>query len=375
MRLGQDIRRTRKDASRRWWLALLLSLGVHVPVGALLWYLASNSDPPPHQDSVRVPISLLDVKPSQDGTAPSLSAAMAKEAETESPSEEIDGTEVPVGQMVSVAPTRPEEMPDRPAFAARYAQKVEREVLARFPPSDRAVPPPPPPPRAAARKEAAGGGSSGTAANPSPGAGALAGAGPGEFEGEGAGTGTGSGVGEGAGDGSGLASGQGPGDGLAPFGTPLAAIDPAAKYSPSAGSFGTDEYLPQVAAQGDVTELNTVPYRYIGFFERVKQRVKQHWDPNTPYRRRDPSGHLYGHKDRLTVISVVLDEEGRILDTRVSDTSGLKFLDDEAIRAFWAAGPFNNPPRGLVGEDKRVRFDFGFAFLVATSRHNFFWRF
>ena len=36
-------------------------------------------------------------------------------------------------------------------------------------------------------------------------------------------------------------------------------------------------------------------------------------------------------------------------------------LDDEALRAFKAAGPFPNPPPGLFGDRETFTFHFGFA--------------
>jgi hypothetical protein len=175
----------------------------------------------------------------------------------------------------------------------------------------------------------------------------------------------------------GLPSGSdadGTGDGLA-FGPHMEGVDPVSKYSPSSGPFASDDYVSDVDKEGDSNLLNTVPFKFAGFFERVKERVKEQWDPNRVYQLRDPTGQLYGHKDRLTVLHITLDSGGNVLETNLETKSGLKFLDDEAVRAFWAAGPFVNPPRGLLDADGKIKFDFGFALLVASSRFQFFWRF
>jgi DNA ligase (NAD+) len=47
---------------------------------------------------------------------------------------------------------------------------------------------------------------------------------------------------------------------------------------------------------------------------------------------------------------------------------------DEAKRAMWAASPFTNPPEGLVAADGRIRFEFGFVFLLSSAKHRLFWR-
>jgi len=285
---------------------------------------------------------------------------LEEELEEEELDDEIDGTEVPVGQIVSTVPVEEEEMPDRARFSARYAQKTEQEKKARKPSDSQEMPrrydketrkqkAPPArkgdPDRTSASKAVAEGAKpSENGTIPAADGGALPGGTPAASE------------------------------GVAFLNTPFEGLDPASKYSPSAAPFASDDYLPNVKEEGETNILNTAPYRYVGFFERVKNRVRIHWDPNRPYRLRDPSGELYGHKDRLTVLKVVLDADGNVIDTRIATKSGLKFLDEEAVRAFWAAGPFLNPPKGLVKEDGKIRFDFGFAFLVASSRHKFFWR-
>jgi len=382
-------------------IALAAALAIHVTLVLLLDFMVEQTG----SGNALPSLVEFDIRPSLPPGTPAATARTSEPAERiaepEEKPDEVKGTELPVGQIVTIAPALPEQMPDSARFAARYAQKVEREVKARFP-SKNQVPPdvvgPIAQPRTAPAprlgtpdgdRNAATGGLAGQGAPGSGGPGSggtgMDGAPPGDLgsgapgqgsQGTGAtGTGGTGNAGSGAGSTNAYGTPGGTEDGLALLSTPMQGLDPASKYSPSVAPFASDDYLPSVEETGDENLLNTIPYRYIGFFERVKHRVKQQWDPNTPYRRRDPGGQLYGHKDRLTVISVVLDENGNILDTRVTDTSGLSFLDEEAVRAFWAAGPFSNPPSALVGDDRRIRFDFGFAFLVATSRHSFFWRF
>ncbi len=112
--------------------------------------------------------------------------------------------------------------------------------------------------------------------------------------------------------------------------------------------------------EGDGTFLNTREWKFASFFNRVKQSVGTHWDPNAQIRRRDPTGSIYSGKDRYTVLNVTLDEQGMVQDIRVEKSSGLDFLDVEAIASFQRAQPFPNPPAGLLEPDSKVRFSFGF---------------
>ncbi|MHB8416804.1 MAG: TonB family protein [Myxococcales bacterium] len=112
--------------------------------------------------------------------------------------------------------------------------------------------------------------------------------------------------------------------------------------------------------QGEGTYLNTREWKYAGFFNRVKQSVAEHWDPGTVMRRRDPSGEIYGWRDRRTILSVTLDRTGGIAELTVEKSCGVDFLDEEAMTAFKRAQPFLNPPPALVDESGVIKFSFGF---------------
>ncbi|MFO0597482.1 MAG: cell envelope integrity protein TolA [Myxococcaceae bacterium] len=119
--------------------------------------------------------------------------------------------------------------------------------------------------------------------------------------------------------------------------------------------------------EGDGTYLSTREWRYASFFNRVKQSVGQNWQPTESLRLRDPTGQIYGGRDRYTILNVTLDGSGRLKDAFVDKSSGLDFLDLEAIKAFERAQPFPNPPPGLLANDQTVRFQFGF-FLELSGR-------
>ncbi len=120
--------------------------------------------------------------------------------------------------------------------------------------------------------------------------------------------------------------------------------------------------------EGDKTLLNTKRWKFSSFFNRVKMAVAQEWQPAQVYRRHDPTGKIYGFRRRLTVLKVTLDKDGAIKKVLLNRPCGLSFLDDEAVRAFKAAGPFHNPPSRLVDpKTNTIVFSFGFLFEIKQS--------
>ena len=119
---------------------------------------------------------------------------------------------------------------------------------------------------------------------------------------------------------------------------------------------------------GDATVVNTAGWEYASFFNRVKSKVERYWKPGVEYRRRDPYGNIYGLKDRVTVLLVVLYPDGRLKKLYVMDASGAPFLDDEAYEAVEQAAPFPNVPSGLRGKrDGLVKFTFHFVVEVGEA--------
>jgi TonB family protein len=113
---------------------------------------------------------------------------------------------------------------------------------------------------------------------------------------------------------------------------------------------------------GEETALNSKKWRFATFFNRVKKQVSEHWHPEEAYRRRDPTGAVYGRQNRYTELRIQLKPDGRIANLGVGLPSGLEFLDDEALEAFREAQPFPNPPRQLLESDGLITFHFGFLF-------------
>ena len=120
---------------------------------------------------------------------------------------------------------------------------------------------------------------------------------------------------------------------------------------------------------GQGTYLNTKEWKYATFFNRVKQAVGRNWDPNEPLRQRDPTGEIYGGRDRYTILNVTLGSDGLLKDIQVQRSSGVDFLDEAAIVSFRRAQPFPNPPPGLMGPNGTVTFPFGFGTHFCLGAH------
>jgi TonB family protein len=114
--------------------------------------------------------------------------------------------------------------------------------------------------------------------------------------------------------------------------------------------------------EGEETALNSKKWRFATFFNRVKKQVSEHWHPEEAYRRRDPTGVIYGHQNRYTELRIQLRADGHLANVGVGLPSGLEFLDDEAITAFKEAQPFPNPPHQLIERDGLITFHFGFLY-------------
>ena len=124
----------------------------------------------------------------------------------------------------------------------------------------------------------------------------------------------------------------------------------------------TDDYLKDVNA-GLQTMLSTREFVYYTYYNRIKERIRQHWEPSirTKVKMIYRQGRtIASTKDHITQVVITLNRKGELIQVDVVTPSGLQQLDDAAVEAFRAAQPFPNPPRGLIDEDGliKIRWDF-----------------
>lgn len=102
---------------------------------------------------------------------------------------------------------------------------------------------------------------------------------------------------------------------------------------------------------GDMTNLNTTEFKYYGFYHRIRQKLEQYWGSTIQSKAKNlyRSGRRIPASDNLiTAITVTLDDHGNILEIKIAGTSGIRELDQAAVESFNKAGPFPNPPKGLL---------------------------
>ncbi|MEO0335936.1 MAG: energy transducer TonB [Pseudomonadota bacterium] len=124
----------------------------------------------------------------------------------------------------------------------------------------------------------------------------------------------------------------------------------------------TDDYLKDVET-GLQTALSTREFLYYSYYDRIKKKIRQFWEPNVRqqvkmiYRK---GRTIASSSDRITQVLITLDSQGSLVRIEVITQSGVAALDHAAIEAFKEAAPFPNPPKGMVEQDGRIRIRWDF---------------
>ena len=128
------------------------------------------------------------------------------------------------------------------------------------------------------------------------------------------------------------------------------------------GLSATNDYVEEVTL-GDFTHLNTVEYKFYGFYHRIRQKLEQFWGKSIQEKAENifRSGRrLPASENLITNLQVTLNSRGEIVGVKILGASGVKELDDAAIESFNQAGPFPNPPKELLVNGKAT-IDWGFV--------------
>lgn len=103
--------------------------------------------------------------------------------------------------------------------------------------------------------------------------------------------------------------------------------------------------------ESDRTILNTKEFKFYGYYQRIRARLDAAW---VPILRAKLVKYYYGGRhlasemEHKTKVLVVLNPQGTITSVKIVSESGTQDLDDAAVSAFNEAGPFPNPPRGII---------------------------
>jgi protein TonB len=136
----------------------------------------------------------------------------------------------------------------------------------------------------------------------------------------------------------------------------------APKMDENGNPSATDDHLKDVQS-GLQTLLSTREFVYYAYYARIKDALRQHWEPNV----REKVKIIYRQgrtiasaQDRVTQVMVTLNKNGELIKVEVITQSGVESLDGAAVDAFREAAPFPNPPKGMVESDGtvKIRWDF-----------------
>ncbi len=118
--------------------------------------------------------------------------------------------------------------------------------------------------------------------------------------------------------------------------------------------------------RGDATQLNTKEYLYAGYLQRIRRLVNFYWQQNIDNL---PSSVRLSRPLYTTDVKSILNGDGALEYIEVTGESGSPELDDAVVRAFRVAGPFPNPPEGLIEKDGRVYLpDMSFTVTLGVAR-------
>ncbi len=138
----------------------------------------------------------------------------------------------------------------------------------------------------------------------------------------------------------------------------------------TADASATDDYLKDVET-GLQTMLSTREFIYYSYYARIKERIKQHWEPNIRDRVKmifRQGRNIASAKDHITQVVITLNRNGELVGIEVITPSGVEALDDAAVQAFRAAAPFPNPPKGLIDEEGEIKIRWDFVLEASSFR-------
>ncbi len=137
---------------------------------------------------------------------------------------------------------------------------------------------------------------------------------------------------------------------------------PGSAGSPNLGPSQSEDFLPDTE-KGSSTRLNSKKFVYYGYFMRIRDQLRGHWNPKVRYKVR--LLHRQGRQvalesDKMTSVRVTLDPGGFVKKIELLKSSGIPDFDDAALTAFRDASPFPNPPKGL-SKDTKIQFFWDFV--------------
>lgn len=132
--------------------------------------------------------------------------------------------------------------------------------------------------------------------------------------------------------------------------------------NPQASPQEAQDYIPGYKLS-DRTVLNTREFVYYSYYQRIRERLDRAWVPilkNQLAKYYRTGRHLASDMDHTTRVMVVLNKGGEIIRVKILYESGTRDLDEAAVKAFNHAGPFPNPPKGIVDSNGEIQIPWEF---------------
>jgi protein TonB len=114
---------------------------------------------------------------------------------------------------------------------------------------------------------------------------------------------------------------------------------------------------------GDTTYLNTVEFKFFGFYERIRKRLEIFWGTSIQQKARQiisRGGRIPASRNLMTSLLIEINSKGVITNIHIKGSSGYRELDAAAVESFNKAGPFPNPPKDMIKEGRAV-LEWGFV--------------
>lgn len=124
----------------------------------------------------------------------------------------------------------------------------------------------------------------------------------------------------------------------------------------------TNDFLDDIPL-GDFTRLNSQEYEFYGFYHRIREKLEQFWGQNIQDKADKISKQgrsIASDSNLITGLTIMLNDSGEIVKIHLKSTSGVKELDDAAVQSFNQAGPFPNPPKGMLKQGTAI-IEWGFV--------------
>ena len=127
----------------------------------------------------------------------------------------------------------------------------------------------------------------------------------------------------------------------------------------------SNDYLPEIDP-GLATQLNANEFLWAGFINRIKRMVSFY--ANQTLQNARPTVPVTKMAYDLS-IDAMLDPEGNLVAIEVTQESGIPEFDEAILEAWRLAQPFANPPPGMVEDDGFIHIDdFGFHITIGRAK-------